>query len=83
MLDNEFANRVVLELDDLDLLRSPLVSELLRLYKRVSSRDGVMRICGLSDNNYEVLCTSRLNERFPRYHDREEAVMCSRPAKPR
>lgn len=83
ILENEFANRVVLELDDVELLRSPLVGELLRLHKRLSSRAGMLRICGLSDNNYEVLRSSRLQDFFPRYRDREEAVMASRPTKPR
>ena len=83
LLDNEFANRVVLELDDVEMLRSPLVGEIVQLYRRMHSRDGMMRICGLSDDNYEVICTSRLDNQFPRYHDREEAVMGSHPPKPR
>jgi anti-anti-sigma factor len=84
MLDNEFVHRIVLELDEIELLRSPLLGELVRLHKRVCSRDGVMRICGLSDSNYEVLRSSRLHDRFPRYTTREEAVLgYRRPNKPR
>lgn len=83
LADNEFAHRVVLELDEVDMLRSPLVSELVQLHKRIKSRDGLLRICGLSDNNYEVLRTSRLQNFFPRYYDREDAVMGRRPVKPR
>jgi anti-anti-sigma factor len=83
LLENEFANRIVLEMDDVELLRSALIGELVRLHRQISLRDGMMRICGLSDNNYEVLCTSRLQNRFPRYRDREEAVMGYRPLQPR
>jgi hypothetical protein len=83
LLEQEFGSRLVLELDEIGLLRSHLVGELVRLHKRITSRDGVMRVCGLSDNNYEVLRTSQLHQRFPRFRNREEAVMGYRPTKPR
>ena len=83
LLEREFGHRVVLEMDDVGLLRSHLVGELVRLHKRVTSHEGLMRVCGLSDGNYEVLRTTQLHHRFPRYRDREEAVMGQRPTKPR
>jgi len=83
LLEQEFTHRVVMELDDIDLLRSSLVGELILLHKRVSSRHGVMRVSGLSESNYEVLRTNRLHHRFPRFQNREDAVMGDRPAQPR
>ena len=83
LLEQEFGHRLVLELDDVELLRSHLLGELVRLHKRICARDGVMRLSGLSDSNYEVLCSSRLQHRFPRFQNREEAVMGYRPTKPR
>jgi anti-anti-sigma factor len=82
ILEQSFTYRVVLELDQLALLRSCLIGQLVLLAKRVHSHDGLLRVCGLSPQNYDVLAASRLNTILPNYHDRSEAIMASRP-KPR
>lgn len=81
-LQQHFCHRVVLEMDQIPLLRSWLIGQLVLLHKRVTSHDGLMRICGMSDGNQEVLHMVRLDERFPQYTDRGAAVMGHRP-KPR
>jgi hypothetical protein len=48
---------------------------LVNLHKRIYTHGGLLRIAGLSDDNYRVLVACRLHERFPRYASREEAVM--------
>jgi anti-anti-sigma factor len=78
ILEQSFTYRVVLELDQLALLRSCLIGQLVMLAKRVHSHDGLLRVCGLSPQNYEVLAASRLNTVLPNYHDRSEALMASR-----
>ena len=84
LLETEFTKRVVLELDELPVLPSHLIGEIVRLHKRVQSRGGMMRLCGLSDANQEVLRINRLAERFPQYRTRYEAVMGGyRPRQPR
>jgi anti-anti-sigma regulatory factor len=83
LLEQEFAHRLVVEMDDVELLRSHLIGELVLLHKRVCANHGIMRLSGLSDRNYDVLRSSRLHDRFPRYFTREEAVMAYRPTKPR
>ena len=82
LLEQGFAHRLVVELDDLTMLPSQLIGELVVLHKRICANGGMMRLCGLSDSNYAVLETSRLSERFPRFQNREAAVMGRRP-KPR
>jgi anti-anti-sigma regulatory factor len=81
-LQQHFCHRVVLEMDQVPLLRSWLIGQLVLLHKRVTSHDGLMRVCGMSDGNQEVLHMVRLDERFPQYTDRGAAVMGHRP-KPR
>ena len=49
LFDQEFVNRLVLEMDRVPMLRSELVGELVRLHSRITSQGGVMRISGLSD----------------------------------
>lgn len=75
LLRRHFTYRVVLELDEVSLLDSYLIGQLLQLYGRIQQHDGVMRLCGLSEHNAQVLKTCRLDERFLPCRDREEAVM--------
>jgi len=83
-LERHFTYRVVLELDQVSVLNSHLIGQLVQLYRRIRQHDGVMRLCGLSPYNLEVLRTCRLEDRFLPYRDREEAVMGgSRPRQPR
>ena len=77
-----FTYRVVLELDEVGLLNSGLIGQLVRLYKHIREHDGVLRICGLSTYNLQVLQSCRLDERLCPYQDREEAVM-GHPRHPR
>jgi anti-sigma B factor antagonist len=84
ILEQNFTHRLVLEMGGFDRLDSHLIGELLWLYERIHSHDGMMRICGLSGSNQDLLHQCRLEERFPLYRDREEAVMGhARPAQPR
>ncbi len=82
-LEQAFTHRLVLELDDLVLLRSWMVGQLVLLHKRVTTKEGTMRISGLSDANQLVLRMMRLEERFPQYQSRSDAVMGHRPLQPR
>lgn len=81
--EREFVNRLVLELDQVLVLRSELVGALVRLHARITSQGGIMRVSGLSDENFAVLRSCRLHDRFPQYRDRQEAVLGYRPNKPR
>jgi anti-anti-sigma regulatory factor len=78
LLRGHLVRRMVLELDEIDRLRSGLVGQLVTLQDRVSNDGGVLRVCGLSDENCKVLRTCRLDARFPNYHDRREAIMAPR-----
>jgi len=75
LLEQHFAHRLVLEMGDVDHLDSHLVGQLLLLYKRIHTHDGMMRICGLSAPNDDVLRTCRLEGHFPSFRNRADAVM--------
>jgi len=75
LAQRHFVYRIVLELDQVDLLNSHLVGQLLRLYKRLQGHDGLLRLCGLSPRNRRVLCGCALEDRFPTYETRHEAVL--------
>ncbi|MGD0900599.1 MAG: STAS domain-containing protein [Thermoguttaceae bacterium] len=75
LAQRHFIYRIVLELDDVQLLDSHLVGELIRLYEQLQEHDGLLRLCGLSPRNRRVLCGSAVEDRFPTYETRQEAVM--------
>lgn len=84
LLEKSLTHRLVLELDDIDLLTSHLIGQLMWLRKRIHSHDGMMRICGLSSYNTQVLEQCHLAGYLPHFRDREEAVMGqARPIQPR
>jgi anti-anti-sigma factor len=84
LLEQHLTHRLVLELGDIELLDSHLVGQLIWLYKRIHTHDGMMRVCELSETNEDVLRTCRLEGHFPQYRNREDAVMGhSHPRQPR
>ncbi len=84
LLEQHFTYRLVLEMDEVDMLDSHLIGQLLALGKRIQDRDGILRLCGLSEHNQQMLDTCRLSNHFLSYRNREEAVLGpGRPHNPR
>jgi anti-anti-sigma factor len=85
VLEQHFTYRLVLELDRIPLLNSRLIGQLIDLYRRIREHGGVLRLCGLSAYNRQVLRTCRLDARLPTFMDRREAVLSSsaHPSQPR
>ena len=84
LLEQSFTYRLVLELDCLELLRSPLIGQLVLLAKRIHSHGGMLRLCRLSAQNQQVLHVCRLDGCLPNYDSRGDAVMgANRPLQPR
>jgi anti-anti-sigma factor len=78
-LEQAFCHRCVLEMEEVPLMSSWLVGQLVLLHKRITMHDGMLRLCGLSDANNAVLRICRLGDRFPQYRTRNDAVMGHRP----
>jgi anti-anti-sigma factor len=75
MLEQHFTYRVVIELDDVPVLRSYLLGQLVMLHKRIHSRGGMLRLSGLSEDHLAALRACRLDHTFSRYPTREDAIM--------
>ena len=82
LMEQHLTNRLVLEMDDVTLLHSYLIGQLILLYKRIHGRGGLLRISGLSAHNREVLRLCRMEQSFPLYDSRDEAMRCFRAALP-
>jgi anti-anti-sigma factor len=83
VVQQHFIYRVVLELEGLTTFPSSLIGQLVLLHKRLHTQGGVLRLCGLSDQQEQAIQCSRLDARFPAYPNREQAVWGHRPAQPR
>lgn len=83
VLEQHFIYRVVLELNEIALLHSSIIGQLVLLSKRVHSHGGLLRLCGLSDSNREMICLCRLQGALPFFDNRGDAVMGYRPKLPR
>lgn len=82
-LQQHFTYRVVLEMNEVTKLPSWLLGQLVLLRKRIDQHGGLLRLCGCSAENQQVLQSARLGACFPRYSDRQEAVLGWRPTQPR
>jgi len=83
LMERHFVYRLVLKLDEVLMLNSHLIGQMLLLHRKIRDRDGVLRLCGLSEYNRKVLQLHGLVDRFPPYESLEEAVLGAAPAKPR
>jgi anti-anti-sigma factor len=82
-LEQHFTYRLVLELNDVTILRSNILGALVQLQKRITEHGGLMRICGLSKQGQEILRATQLDTCLAQYRSREEAVMGYRPGRPK
>ena len=82
LMQNHLIRRIVLEMDPRILLQTELLNQLVRLQLRIRSDGGLLRLCGLSEQNRQVLKIVRLDELLPQYESREAALM-RRPIRPR
>ena len=65
LLEQHFVYRLVLELDQVPMLNSGMIGQLVQLYRLICEHDGVMRLCGVSQRNRAVLHQCHLDERLP------------------
>lgn len=83
LMERHFIYRLVLEMDDVEVLQTYLIGQLVMLHKRIRDHDGVIRLCGLSPYNRKVLRSCRLDDRLQTYGNRVEAVLGCLPHNPK
>jgi hypothetical protein len=84
LLQEELTQRLVLELDAVDVVDEEFLGELLQLYDRLESAGGLLRLCGIASHQQPLLRDFDGICRLPYFRDRHEAVMgFFRPGKPR
>jgi len=83
VLNKHFIYRLVLEMDDVEMIPSQLMGQLVMLQKRVLQHGGALRLCGLSPQCEQALHFCRLDQALPHFANREDAVHGCAFAKPR
>lgn len=68
------AKQVVLEMDEVSFFSSALMSELVRLHKRIAMGGGRLRLSGLQEHPHEAMHMMRLDELLTVYPTRAEAI---------
>ena len=74
LLENAPAKNVVVDFHKIDYLGSTALSFFVKVWKRVSKQNGLMALCNVSENEKEVLKTTRLDNLWPVCGSREEAM---------
>lgn len=74
VLERHFTYRVVIELNEVPVLSSYLLGELIALSHRLRNHGGMIRLCGLSAQNRQILERACLEGRLPSYTDRVAAT---------
>ena len=75
LLNEQFKHRLVLEMDDVTLVLSAILRELIVLRKRIEASGGLLRLAGLSPVAAEVLQTTNLEGYIPTYSNSRDAIM--------
>ncbi|MBI2827361.1 MAG: hypothetical protein HYX69_22025 [Planctomycetia bacterium] len=83
VIEQHFTYRVVLECDQIGPLTSSVLAQLALLRRKIRERGGVLRLCGLSKDNCDLLADCGAREDLPHFADRESAVMAGHPRLPR
>ena len=65
---------VVIDLKDTDYYGSTALSFFVKLWKRVKTADGKMVFCEMSEHEVEILKITHLDDLWPVYANREEAL---------
>ena len=74
-LEEHMIYRLVLELDQIDLLHSYVIGQLLLLGRRLHAQGGMLRLCGLSAHNRLAIAALQLEDHLPTYNNRFDAVV--------
>jgi anti-anti-sigma regulatory factor len=74
-MQQHLTRRVVLELDDIEVIEDRLLEQIIELNHLVRSHGGMLRLSGMSAQNRDALRDTRLDSQLPHYETRTHAIM--------
>ena len=78
LLEHAPTKNLVVDFHKIDYLGSTALSFFVKLWKRVSKQNGHLALCNVSENEKEILKTTRLDNLWPVCGSREEAMQVVR-----
>ena len=75
LMQQHLTRRVVLELDDIEVIEDRLLEQIIELNHLVRSHGGMLRLSGMSAQNRDALRDTRLDSQLPHYETRTHAIM--------
>lgn len=82
IVQQHIVDRLILKMDRVTFLNSHLLGQLVLLHKRIHNSGGIIRLCGLTPSNEQVLHMAGLGNRFPHYDCLDDAIRGT-PIRPR
>ena len=74
LIDQENRKKLVLNFASVDFLSSAALGKLITLDKKVKAREGVLKLCNIRPEIYEVFAITRLNRLFDIKDDEADAL---------
>ena len=74
LVETEGRNKLVLNFSSVGFLSSAALGKLITLDKKVKTRGGVLKLCGIRPEIYEVFAITRLDRLFDIKEDESEAL---------
>ena len=74
LVDEDGRKKIVLDFTNVEYLSSAALGKLITMDKKVKAAKGLLRLCGIRPEIYEVFAITRLNKLFQIYDDQEKAL---------
>jgi anti-sigma B factor antagonist len=74
LVEGENRVKLVLNFSSVDFLSSAALGKLITLDKKVKARDGILKLCNIRPEIYEVFAITRLNRLFDIKEDEADAL---------
>ena len=74
LVDTQNKKKILLNFDTVDFLSSAALGKLITLNKKVKTTDGMLKLCSIRPEIYEVFALTRLNQLFDIRADQSEAL---------
>ena len=74
LLDNEYANKMVINFAKIKFLSSAVLGKLISLNKKVATMKGRIAFCSINSDIMQVFKITRLDKLIPIYDDEDTAV---------
>lgn len=74
LVDEDGRKKIILDFSNVEYLSSAALGKLITMDKKVKAAKGVLRLCSVRPEIYEVFAITKLNKLFKMFDDQEQAL---------